>query len=96
MSNKPRKRKKTTIPHSGPTDYFPFDNYKQFEKSMDDIILLLNTLPVNRIHDDELDIIENYVIQHFGMTKYTEGKIREILVTLEAVAIAELDNNKQL
>ena len=50
MSNKPRKKKKTATPHSGPTDYFPFDNYKQFEKSMDDIILLLNTLPVNRIH----------------------------------------------
>jgi hypothetical protein len=95
MSNKPRKKKKTATPHSGPTDYFPFDNYKQFEKSMDDIILLLNTLPVNRIHDDELDIIENYIIQNFGITKYTEEKIREILVTLEAIAMAELYNKKQ-
>ena len=42
MSNKPRKKKKYATPHSGPTDYFPFDNYKQFEKSMDDIILLMD------------------------------------------------------
>ena len=86
-------KKTHAVDHSGPTEYFPFDNYEQFEKAMDEIIILLNTqLSASRTHDDELDIIEGYVIQHFGQTEHTAGQITEILVTLEAVALAEQEN----
>jgi hypothetical protein len=85
-------KKTDAVEHTGPTEYFPFDNYEQFEKAMDEIIILLNTLSANRTHDEELDIIEGYIIQHFGQTEHTAGKIREILVTLEAVALAEQEN----
>jgi len=85
-------KKTDAVEHTGPTEYFPFDNYEQFEKAMDDIIIQLNTLSANRTHDEELDIIEGYIIQHFGQTERTAGKIREILVTLEAVALAEQEN----
>ena len=85
-------KKTDAVEHTGPTEYFPFDNYEQFEKAMDDIIIQLNTLSANRTHDEELDIIEGYIIQHFGQTEHTAGQITEILVTLEAVALAELEN----
>jgi len=42
-------KKTHAVDHSGPTEYFPFDNYEQFEKAMDEIIILLNTqLPAKR------------------------------------------------
>ena len=91
MSNKPRKKKKKSSKHN--SAYRPieaFDNYAQFEKSIDDIIELLNAqLATITSHDDEITIIKNHLIHHFGNNPRTTLKIRDIRLSLEAIAERE-------
>lgn len=88
MSNKPRKKKKKPSKHN--STYRPieaFDNYEQFEKTIDDIIELLNAqITTITSHDDEIDIIENYLIHHFGNNPRTSLKMRDVLLSLDAIA----------
>ena len=85
MSNKPRKKKKKPSTHNSASRLIEaFDNYAQFEKAIDDIIELLNAqLTTITCHDDEIAIIENYLIHRKRAGNYTlsftfQGKIGSI------------------
>lgn len=87
MSNQPKKKKKRTFQRTRPVE--PFDNYEQFEKTLDDIIQLLNAqsaLSTITSHDDEIDLIEDYLIEHFGNNVRTCQKMEEVMLSLSAIA----------
>lgn len=88
MSNQPKKKKKRASQRVfRPLE--PFDNYEQFEKTLDDIIQLLNAQSVlfkATSSDDGIDIIENYLIENFGNNVRTCQKMEHVMLSLSAIA----------
>lgn len=90
MSNKPRKKKKRTPQSSRISQpVSPFDSYEEFEKTIDDIIELLDAqFELDRLisHEQEIEIIKYYLVSNFGESPRTNRKMTDVLLSLEAVA----------
>ncbi|MCG9780710.1 hypothetical protein [Photobacterium damselae] len=90
MSNKPRKKKKKPTKTCRPVQTLSaFDNYEQFEATMDNVIQRLNAqydiAPFSH-HDEEIEFIYQYLINEFGYDSTTAFKLHEVLISLAHIA----------
>ncbi|MDP2567772.1 hypothetical protein Q8W14_03620 [Photobacterium damselae subsp. piscicida] len=90
MSNKPRKKKKKPTKKCRPVQASSaFDNYEQYETTMDNVIQLLNTqydIAPPKDYDEEIALIYQYLIDKFGDTSTTTFKLHEVLISLAHIA----------
>lgn len=63
-----------------------FDNHAQFEKTLNDIINLLNAhVTAVKSYEEEVVIVGEYLFHHFGDNDRTKLKILDILLYLDII-----------
>ena len=83
MSNKPRKKKKKPSKHnSACRPIEAFDNYVQFEKTIDDIIELLNAKLMDRNLSDSYPLNTEYSLALFSLSTFNKVRMLSKTTTL--------------